>query len=114
MRARACASTSLSTKCFLFGCGARVSSCGAGAAGGSGCAGIDRSRPDSASWNWSYETHAMIIVVLDEPQDLVNIAHVVRGMTNFGLRDLRLVNPREYDAYRVEGIAHQTQDILAR
>jgi tRNA/rRNA methyltransferase/tRNA (cytidine32/uridine32-2'-O)-methyltransferase len=56
----------------------------------------------------------MIVVVLHEPQDLVNIAHVVRGMKNFGLRDLRIVNPREYDGYRVEGIAHQTQDILAR
>src|SRR6266496_828112 len=56
----------------------------------------------------------MITVVLYEPQDLVNIAHVVRGMKNFGFRDLRLVNPREYEAYRVEGIAHQTQDILAR
>src|SRR2546428_550908 len=56
----------------------------------------------------------MIIVVLHEPQDLVNIAHVVRGMKNFGVRDLRLVNPREYEAYRVEGIAHQTQDVLAR
>lgn len=56
----------------------------------------------------------MIIVVLHEPQDLVNIAHVVRGMKNFGVRDLRLVSPREYEAYRVEGIAHQTQDVLAR
>jgi len=53
-------------------------------------------------------------VVLDHPQDLVNIAHVVRAMKNFGLRDLRLVSPAEYDAYRVEGIAHQTQDVLAR
>jgi len=56
----------------------------------------------------------VIIVVLHEPQDLVNIAHVVRGMKNFGLRDLRLVNPREYEPYRVEGIAHQTQEVLAR
>jgi TrmH family RNA methyltransferase len=55
-----------------------------------------------------------VVVVLHEPQDLVNIAHVVRGMKNFGLRDLRLVQPREYEAYRVEGIAHQTQDVLAR
>ena len=31
----------------------------------------------------------MIVVVLHEPQDLVNIAHVVRGMKNFGFRDLR-------------------------
>src|SRR3989442_5127472 len=56
----------------------------------------------------------MIIVVLHEPQDLVNIAHVVRAMKNFGFRDLRLVRPREFDAYRIEGIAHQTQDVLAR
>ena len=55
----------------------------------------------------------MIVIVLHEPQDLVNIAHVVRGMKNFGMRDLRLVNPREYEAYRIEGIAHQTQDVLA-
>ena len=55
-----------------------------------------------------------IIIVLDQPQDLVNIAHVVRGMKNFGFKDLRLVQPREYDAYRVEGIAHQTADVLAR
>jgi len=56
----------------------------------------------------------MIVLVLHEPQDLVNVAHVVRAMKNFGVRDLRLVEPREYDAYRVEGIAHQTRDVLAR
>jgi TrmH family RNA methyltransferase len=56
----------------------------------------------------------MIAVVLHEPQDLVNIAHVVRALKNFGFRDLRLVSPREYEAFRVEGIAHQTQDVLAR
>jgi len=55
-----------------------------------------------------------VVVVLHEPQELVNIAHVVRALKNFGFRDLRLVEPREYDAYRIEGIAHQTQDILAR
>jgi TrmH family RNA methyltransferase len=55
-----------------------------------------------------------VVVVLHEPQDLVNIAHVVRAMKNFGLRDLRVVNPLEYDAYRIEGIAHHTQDVLAR
>lgn len=56
----------------------------------------------------------MITVVLHESQDLVNIAHVVRAMKNFEFTNLRLVHPREYDAYRVEGIAHQTQDVLAR
>jgi tRNA/rRNA methyltransferase len=54
------------------------------------------------------------VVVLHEPQELVNIAHVVRAMKNFGFRDLRLVDPREYDARRIEGIAHQTQDVVAR
>ncbi len=56
----------------------------------------------------------MIVVVLHQPQDLVNIAHVVRAMKNFGVRDLRLVAPREYDPHRVEGIAHQTRDVLQR
>src|SRR6266704_2359761 len=55
-----------------------------------------------------------VVIVLHEPQDLVNIAHVVRALKNFGWRDLRLVNPREYDAHRIEGIAHQTEDVLAR
>jgi tRNA/rRNA methyltransferase/tRNA (cytidine32/uridine32-2'-O)-methyltransferase len=55
-----------------------------------------------------------LVVVLHEPQELVNIAHVVRGLKNFGFRDLRLVAPREYDAFRIGGIAHQTHDLLAR
>ncbi|HEX4633093.1 MAG TPA: RNA methyltransferase, partial [Gemmatimonadales bacterium] len=55
-----------------------------------------------------------IVVVLHEPQDLVNIAHTVRVMKNFGLKDLRLVAPREYDTHRIGGIAHQTADVLAR
>lgn len=55
-----------------------------------------------------------LVVVLHEPQELVNIAHVVRALKNFGFRDLRLVSPREYDAYRIEGIAHQTHDLLSR
>src|SRR5437667_7608968 len=55
-----------------------------------------------------------VVVVLDPQQDLANTAHVVRALINFGCRRQRDVNPREYDAYRVEGIAHQTQDVLAR
>jgi len=54
------------------------------------------------------------VLVLVEPQDLVNIAAAVRVAKNFGLTDVRLVNPREYDAWRVEGIAHNTADLLAR
>ena len=56
----------------------------------------------------------MIVVVLHEPQELVNVAHVVRAMKNFGLTDLRLVAPKEFDAYRIEGIAHRSADVLAR
>ncbi len=56
----------------------------------------------------------MIVVVLHQPQELVNIAHVVRAMKNFGVRDLRLVAPREYDAWRIEGVAHRTGDVLER
>jgi tRNA/rRNA methyltransferase/tRNA (cytidine32/uridine32-2'-O)-methyltransferase len=55
-----------------------------------------------------------VVIVLHEPQDLINIAHVVRVMKNFGFRDLRLVSPAEYDPFRIEGIAHQTHDLLAR
>jgi len=54
------------------------------------------------------------ILVLVEPQDLVNIASAVRVAKNFGLTDLRLVNPREFDAWRIEGIAHNTGDVIAR
>ena len=55
-----------------------------------------------------------LVVVLVEPQDLVNIAGVVRSMKNFGLRDLRLVQPLEYEPRRIEGIAHKTGDVLRR
>jgi tRNA/rRNA methyltransferase len=56
----------------------------------------------------------VIVLVLHEPQELVNIAHVVRAMKNFAVADLRLVAPREYDPYRIEGIAHRSGDVLAR
>ena len=58
--------------------------------------------------------HPLILIVLHEPQELVNIAHVVRAMMNFGVRDLRLVAPKEYDAWRIEGIAHRSADIVER
>ena len=56
----------------------------------------------------------MITIVLHQPQELVNIAHVVRAMKNFGFAELRLVSPVEYDAYRIEGIAHRSADVLER
>ena len=56
----------------------------------------------------------MITVVLDQPQELVNIAHVVRAMKNFGVKDLVLVRPVEFDTWRIEGIAHRTSDVIKR
>src|SRR5687767_15120756 len=53
-------------------------------------------------------------VVLFEPQNPVNIAAVVRAMKNMGVSLLRLVRPCEYDPYRLEGIAHDTMDIIDR
>ena len=53
-----------------------------------------------------------VVVVLHRPQDLVNVAGAVRAMKNFELTHLRLVTPQEYDAYRIEGIAHNTADVL--
>ena len=55
-----------------------------------------------------------VVVVLTEPRDVVNIAGAVRAMMNMGLRRLRLVNPVEYDAYRIEGIAHGGEVVLER
>jgi len=55
-----------------------------------------------------------IVVVLVGTRDIVNIAGVVRSMKNFGLRDLRLVDPVEYEPRRIEGIAHKTGDLLKR
>ncbi|MFQ6047129.1 MAG: rRNA methyltransferase, partial [Gemmatimonadales bacterium] len=55
-----------------------------------------------------------IAVVLQRPQNLVNVARVVRAMQNFGLRDLRLVAPEEYDPHRIQGIAHKSGDLLRR
>jgi TrmH family RNA methyltransferase len=54
-----------------------------------------------------------VVVVLYEPQDPVNIAATVRAMKNMGTRTLRLVNPVTYDAERIEGIAHDTVDVVS-
>jgi TrmH family RNA methyltransferase len=53
-----------------------------------------------------------IVVVLDEPQKLVNIAGVVRAMNNMGLTRLRLVRPAEFDATRISGIAHRSEPLV--
>ena len=54
------------------------------------------------------------VVVLNQTQDVVNIATSVRAMMNMGLRRLRLVAPADYNAYRIAGIAHGCEDVLAR
>jgi len=55
-----------------------------------------------------------LVVVLHEPQDLVNIAGVVRVMKNFGMRHVRLVNPMEFEPRRIAGIAHGSADLVNR
>lgn len=55
---------------------------------------------------------ANVAVVLHEPQDPVNIAATVRAMKNMGVADLRLVRPVVYDPHRLEGIAHNTRDLI--
>jgi TrmH family RNA methyltransferase len=53
-----------------------------------------------------------VVIVLDHPQNLVNIAGVVRAMKNMGLSRLRLVSPDEFDPWRIEGIAHRSEDVV--
>ena len=55
-----------------------------------------------------------LVVVLNKPQDVVNVASVVRAMKNFGLKDLRLVAPVEFDRRRIGGIAHGSGDLVKR
>jgi tRNA C32,U32 (ribose-2'-O)-methylase TrmJ len=55
-----------------------------------------------------------VAVVLYEPQDPVNIAATVRAMKNMGASTLRLVRPCAYDPVRLEGIAHDTWDVIDR
>lgn len=53
-----------------------------------------------------------VTIVLDEPQNLVNIAGVIRAMKNMGLSRLRVVNPGDWDPWRITGIAHRTEDLV--
>jgi TrmH family RNA methyltransferase len=54
------------------------------------------------------------ILVLVNPQDIVNIASAVRIARNFGIDRMRLVDPEVFDPWRIEGIAHNTADFVAR
>lgn len=53
-----------------------------------------------------------VAVILHEPQDPVNIAATVRAMKNMGVGDLRLVCPVAFEPHRLEGIAHNTRDLI--
>jgi tRNA/rRNA methyltransferase/tRNA (cytidine32/uridine32-2'-O)-methyltransferase len=52
------------------------------------------------------------VLVLVAPQDIVNIGSAFRIAKNFGLSQVRLVAPEVFDAYRIEGIAHNTADLI--
>ncbi|MGQ0815620.1 MAG: RNA methyltransferase, partial [Gemmatimonadota bacterium] len=62
--------------------------------------------------NWPVSER--FVVVLNETQDIVNIAGAMRAMMNMGLYRLRLVRPALFDAYRVAGIAHGSEPYLER
>ena len=53
------------------------------------------------------------ILVLVNPQDIVNIAGAVRIARNFGVERMRLVNPETFDPWRIEGIAHNSAAFVA-
>jgi TrmH family RNA methyltransferase len=53
-------------------------------------------------------------VVLVEPLDPVNIAATARAMKNMGVSSLVLVRPVAYESNRIEGVAHDTHDIVER
>jgi tRNA/rRNA methyltransferase len=53
-----------------------------------------------------------VVIVLDEPQNVVNVAGVIRAMMNMGLSRLRLVRPADFDTYRIAGIAHRSDDLV--
>jgi TrmH family RNA methyltransferase len=54
------------------------------------------------------------ILVLVAPQDIVNIGSAVRIAKNFGLEQVRLVQPEVFDPWRIEGIAHNTGDMIEK
>jgi len=54
------------------------------------------------------------VLVMVNPQDLVNIAAAVRIARNFGIERMRLVSPESFDPWRIEGIAHNSADFVAR
>ena len=70
------------------------------------------SNPEPEHRHVSADPLSGVCVVLDHPQNVVNIAGVIRVMMNFGLDDLRLVNPDDFDPYRIQGIAHRSAPLV--
>jgi tRNA/rRNA methyltransferase len=73
----------------------------------------EESLPESDSPTALLPHHTPPILVLVNPQDIVNIASAVRVAKNFGLKRMRLVDPEVFDPYRIEGIAHNTADFVS-
>ena len=75
-------------------------------------------KPDLDLANASGEAQSSVMaavrVVLYEPQDPVNIAATIRAMKNMGCSNLYLVKSVPYDPWKLEGIAHDTNDIIER
>jgi TrmH family RNA methyltransferase len=55
---------------------------------------------------------ARVRVVLHETQNLFNVAATLRAMKNMGVPTLRLVRPALFDVRRIQGIAHDTMDLV--
>jgi tRNA/rRNA methyltransferase len=69
--------------------------------------------PESSGSSTPSQSLENIVVVLYEPQNLINIAGCIRAMMNFGLSRLRIVKPAEFSAYRIAGIAHRSESMIA-
>lgn len=55
-----------------------------------------------------------IVVVLNEPQNIVNVAGTIRAMMNMGLSRLHIVRPAAFDPYRIHGIAHRSEELVSK
>lgn len=55
-----------------------------------------------------------IVVVLNEPQNIVNVAGTIRSMMNMGLSRLHIVQPAAFDPYRIGGIAHRSEELVEK
>jgi len=53
-----------------------------------------------------------IVVVLNRPQEAVNIGAVIRAMKNMGITDLRLVQPEAFASTDLLRVAHRCDDIV--